>query len=370
MTRKLGSTVALLTALALGGCDGKEEAFPNDCDEFSNDDLEVAVGIPAEDGWSTGGLDLCTDDNDFYSLELAGGTLAFVEIAFDGEADLQLELYDVDGNSMMESDSDLAYERVAMTPREGAESDLYYLQVSGYRGSTGSYELKVRTFDWQEGSRCDGDDCYRIMQFPAPYEDDPYRFDSYAEFGNARRELILLVRYALRETYAAYPSLKPLGLIDMSERDGSTPGTAYEDLRHPEGTHIEGNDIDIAYFQTTPDNHARPVCANDGYFCTSESNTMDAEATAFFMAQLFTSSRVRVIGVDTKLEDDLQEAAEALYAADAISSSQRSRFYSMVASGSGWPFHHHHMHLSLDWTEGYESRMAGAEVDPYEASIR
>jgi len=180
---------------------------------------------------------------------------------------------------------------------------------------------------------------------------------------------VMLVRYALAKTYERYPNEKPLGLIDMSERDGKTPGSAYNSLRHPQGTHIEGNDMDIAYFQTGPDNRARVVCQNDGYYCTSEQNTMNAEVQAYFMAQLFTTSRVRVIGVDVTLEDDIIAAAEALFSQGAITGTQRNRFNTMVASGNGWPFHHHHIHLSLDWDEGYEARMAGADgeprVDPY-----
>ena len=143
-------------------------------------------------------------------------------------------------------------------------------------------------------------------------------------------------------------------IIDMSERDGSTPGSAYGSLAHPEGSHIEGNDMDIAYFQTSPDNHARPVCQHDGFYCTSETNTMDAELTAFFMAQLFRSARIRVIGVDTTLHDDLVNASQQLLEAGAIHSIQRSNFNSKIASGTGWPFHHHHMHVSLNWTDGYE----------------
>ena len=55
----------------------------------------------------------------------------------------------------------------------------------------------------------------------------------------------------------------PIGLGDMSECDGSIPGTSFGAPAHPVGSHTDGLDIDTAYFQTgTPDNRLRSVCVS------------------------------------------------------------------------------------------------------------
>ena len=83
---------------------------------------------------------------------------------------------------------------------------------------------------------------------------------------------------------------------------------------------------------------------------------------------------LRVVGVDTSLADDLMVAADALLASGDIDHAQRAKFDDRLASGEGWPFHHHHMHVSLKWVDEedvYESTAplapAGWNVDPYVA---
>lgn len=375
MTMTLKNTLGILLAATLAaGCAPEEskQGLTDDCTEQKNNSAAEATELPAEDGFVQGGLDLCQYDQDYYSITVEPGTLAYVEITFDNlETDLMLDLFDQNAKEMDSADSGLAYERVGILTPEGMATQRYDVMVSGYQGSSGKYSIRVRTFPYEDGMQCH-EDCYRIMQFPAPHADESYMFDTWSEFRNARRELIMLVRYALDQTYKRYPGTNKLGLIDMSERDGSTPGTAYADLRHPQGTHIQGNDMDVAYFQTGSDNHARSVCVNDGYFCTSDENTMDAEVTAFFFAKLYESSRLRVIGVDTKLADDLLLAADALLAEGAITQAERNKFDDRMAYGEGWPFHQHHFHVSLKWLDEndvYESHQplapAGFNVDPY-----
>ena len=99
----------------------------------------------------------------------------------------------------------------------------------------------------------------------------------------------------------------PLGLGDMSEADGAIPGTAVGDPGHPSGSHTDGHDIDIAYYQNQPpDNHLRPVCDHvlggyDQYHCTGEPYRLDLWRSTLFLGALLTSDRVRVIGVDGKI---------------------------------------------------------------------
>ncbi|MEC8022341.1 MAG: hypothetical protein VX223_00305, partial [Myxococcota bacterium] len=47
----------------------------------------------------------------------------------------------------------------------------------------------------------------------------------------------------------------PLGLGDMSEADGAIPGTSDGQPGHPQGTHVDGYDMDIAYYSNTGSNN-------------------------------------------------------------------------------------------------------------------
>jgi hypothetical protein len=145
----------------------------------------------------------------------------------------------------------------------------------------------------------------------------------------------------------------------MGQWDGDIPGRMEGQLRHPEGTHVNGNDIDIAYYQTGSDNYGRVVCPpNDNYFCTGDPTLLDARRTAYFMIQLMKSPFLRVIGVDPKIATELKAAAQDLKSEGLITSSEVSRLNSYMAYGSGWPFHHHHMHFSWAWESGFADRAA------------
>jgi hypothetical protein len=193
------------------------------------------------------------------------------------------------------------------------------------------------------------------MQFPnAVSGDQGYLVTHEQHYSNLRREVAYLVQWATAQVEAEFPGTNPLALMDMGQADGDTPGRLDDSLRHPEGTHINGNDIDIAYYQTGEDNMGRAVCENDGYNCTGEAYLLDAERTAYFMAMLMRSSYVRVIGVDTEVAEDVFIAVDDLRRDGMINSTDVSNLETyMVYSTSGWPFHHHHMHLSWDWEDGH-----------------
>ena len=99
------------------------------------------------------------------------------------------------------------------------------------------------------------------------YDDYPINGESVANQYRSylRRDLMMAILHA-----AAVVECKaagwagnggPLGLGDMSEVNGAIPGTAMGSPGHPAGTHTDGRDIDLAYFQAgTPDNRLRPVC--------------------------------------------------------------------------------------------------------------
>ena len=76
---------------------------------------------------------------------------------------------------------------------------------------------------------------------------------------------------------------------------------------------------------------------------------MDGPRTAFFMAMLAKHPRLRVIGVDTLLAPIIEQAGGALVSQGKISGSLLNTLKNKMAYGEGWPFHHHHMHVSMKW---------------------
>jgi hypothetical protein len=145
----------------------------------------------------------------------------------------------------------------------------------------------------------------------------------------------------------------------MCQRNGLTPGHDIGSLRHPATTHDQGGNIDIAYYQTVADNHVRTVCdaaggSHDGYYCAASAartHIVDLPRTVTFIAALLRSPRVRAIGVDRVLGPLLHAEAARLRARGAITQADYDELVSpaRLTWGDGWPFHHHHMHLSLDW---------------------
>jgi hypothetical protein len=154
----------------------------------------------------------------------------------------------------------------------------------------------------------------------------------------------------------------PLGLGDMSEANGAIPGTSDGSPGHPPGTHVDGYDMDIAYYSNSgSNNYLKPVCdhivgGSDQYHCTSEPYLMDLWRTALFIGALFTSERTRVIGVDGKIGPLVGQAIDVLCANGWIPQAGCDKYaaqswilaYEVENEGAGWyNFHHHHLHLSL-----------------------
>jgi hypothetical protein len=167
--------------------------------------------------------------------------------------------------------------------------------------------------------------------------------------------LIYLVRWAAAETAATFPGTNPIGLLDMSQADGDTPGRQDDQLRHPEGTHVEGNDIDIAYYQTVSNNLGRSVCPENGYFCTDKPDILDAKRSAFFISRLMKTESLRVIGVDSLIYPELIDAARELQSEGLLRGADVGRLKSFLAYGEGWPFHQHHLHFSWNWEKGWSA---------------
>ncbi len=189
----------------------------------------------------------------------------------------------------------------------------------------------------------------------------------------ARRDMQMLIKWA-----GAYVDCKtkgwntgnggPIGLGDMSEANGAIPGTSIGQPGHPQGTHLNGNDMDIAYHQAgTPNNYLRSVCEHkingkDQYHCTKPPHLLDLWRTTMFLGALFSSQTVRVIGVDGQVGPLVEAAMPSLcatgwlpqYSCDAMigkyaSQKQYGLVFETTNTGQGWyQFHHHHLHISLN----------------------
>ena len=155
----------------------------------------------------------------------------------------------------------------------------------------------------------------------------------------------------------------PLGRR-YSEADGAIPGTSVG-AGHPSGTHVDGYDMDIAYYSNAgTNNYLKPVCdhiigGSDQHHCTSEPYLMDLWRTALFIG-VFSSERTRVIGVDGKIGPIVGQAIDVLCANGWIPQAGCDKYaakpwmlaYEVENGGNGWyNFHHHHLHLSL-WGVG------------------
>ncbi len=364
-------------------CDGSEDALE------PNDSRAAAVDAPMGE---TAGLTSCTGDEDWYRVVVPEGKIARVGIKFKTDAgDIDLVAYDGSGTllgsrigeqypySFRDQETDTEYYGFYA----GAAETTYFVRVVGYASQTNMggenvYALAVDHFDYADGATCTGtgftsDECIGqapngagLLPFPFPDPNDgvvggAYMWDTFSNYRFARRELIVLVRHALAETAKAFPDTKPLGLIDTCQIDGITPGYDVGDPRHPESTHDQGGNQDLAYFQTDGDNSAEIICGDgsqhaDG-FCSAaatQKHKVDLPRQAFFMGKLMASPRTRVIGVDQIIAPLIVAAAKELNKLPSddpkfMTSAQLAAFNNKMAYGSGWPYHHHHIHLSMQW---------------------
>jgi hypothetical protein len=198
--------------------------------------------------------------------------------------------------------------------------------------------------------------------------------DQYRSF--LRRDAQMTIKYASAKVACVtanwdYKHFEPLGLGDMSEADGSTPGTSTGHPDHPPGTHENGNDIDTAYFQLNmtgvtealenrvyrmEGNFVQIVCKHtrfgmEVYHCTEYPRLLDPWRTALFIAYVTENPLVSVIGVDGLIGPVLDEALDHLAESGWIDQDLRDRiplYYEVIPEGLGlFRFHHHHMHIHL-----------------------
>lgn len=369
-----------------------------------NDTVDTAVVAPPG---ATEGLTLCEGDEDWYRVVVPEKTLVRVGIRFqDAAGDVDLVAYDVTGNLLGSRfgeaypysfrDQETNTEYYGFYSEKGG--DTYYVRALGHKGAQNVYGLHVGSFPYVDGPSCEDagfsfDECAGIgpgggglLIFPFPDPQDSvvgasYVSESFSNYRFARRELIMLVRHALSETLKAFPDTTRLSLVDICQIDGVTPGYDVGAPRHPKTTHDKGGNIDIAYFQTDGANDAQIICGDgseheDGWCSPAAAQThiVDLPRQAYFMAKLYSSKRTRVIGVDEIIGPLLAKAAADLRDLPdddpkKITAAEYQGFVSKMSYGSGWPYHHHHIHLSLQWwPKNAQEQSAPPELSPPELS--
>ncbi len=177
-----------------------------------------------------------------------------------------------------------------------------------------------------------------------------------------RRDLMMLIKYATAKVACktagwTFGDNWLLGLGDMSEINGAIPGTSIGQPGHPAGTHVNGFDIDLAYYQTGQlNNYLRPICdhttgGQEAYHCTAPPNGLDEWRTALFLGFLTEHPSLRVVGCDgqagTLLEATLSQLCSDGWLLPQVCGSVPLAF-EVTDQGYGWfYFHHHHMHVSF-----------------------
>jgi hypothetical protein len=339
-----------------------ETPFVDDCAEAENDVVADASGVPR--ATQTEGIELCDDDLDFYRIEITPGTWLSLSMLIDGSGhngtdrtdldlweinrtdapiDVSLDRYDTDLD-----DVDVIWSSAAHSPLERLawfnptdEVIDRLVMVNGFDGAEGSYTLSTHESEWSSGD-CDAS-CNDLMLFPQAFdEDDGYVLTQWTQYSHTRRAVAARIQATTRAVAEGYTGTAPLGLGDMSQHDADTPGLLEGVLRHPAGTHQDGNDIDVAYYQTGGNNLGRAVCENDGFFCTSPPSLLEPERTAFFIATLLADPKVTLVAVDPMIEDMVNEAAGVLPSADG------ERLRNGMVSGSEWPGRTTHMHIGFN----------------------
>jgi len=278
---------------------------------------------------------------------------------------------------------------------------VHYLRVFGSSNAVNNYTLLSKSLDFRDGSSCtdlysledcraraaDGsDDFARLIPFPSPQPMDPVIGDGvFFESGLsmsdqsvhesssirwARRELIMLLRYAIFEVQEAFPGTTPLAIGDIGLSDGSTP------WGHPDHTHDGGCNVDIAYyikaeFQRQWGNLVyRQICCDYdhliGYSCVDDDESsdgygmcvpgsenthiVDIPRTALLLAKLATGNRLRAAGVEAKIVPELKAEFLQLLNDGAITQQEYDTVVAKTFSAAddpSWIWHFHHMHISL-----------------------
>ncbi|MFC1655085.1 hypothetical protein ACFL2F_04695, partial [Myxococcota bacterium] len=392
--------------------DGACEEFV--CDDTllePNESQEDALPLPAAD---TSGFQICSGDRDWYTVTPDQNNIYYT-VGIDSahsNGDLEVDLTEEDGgiraSASIEPDSYHSENSVGPLNLQayglvGApNSQPTWLEIKGKNGAVNNYSVVNRQVEWQDGSDCielfGAQDCLatstsgrhdssKLLVFPIGHPADPYIGDG-VFFENGlwyvggpqftvtssmwgRRNILMIIRHAIHSVQEAFPGTAPLGIGDIGMPDGTTPSG------HPNGTHYYGTNIDVAYFikpefQGEYGNMCyRHICcdaAMNDWNCVVHSNTrspdygtcipgsesthiVDIPRTAMFIAKVAGSGHLRVIGVEAKIEAELDSALTDLVSQGLITAAEKSAALARMATANdhgSWIWHFNHMHASFE----------------------
>jgi len=353
---------------------------PNDVREMAS---ALALDSPLQGN-------ICAGDEDWFRIEVPPNSIATV-IVLGPEPDATSN---VDAYAYREDGTPLGGRLVGREPNPssirgfdiGEESfgffagdrpAVYYVRVVPNNANVRApYVISARATEWRDGNPCTAQgfallDCtggrrgmQTLWSFPMPSEADTYAANGYlletvANYRFLRREMMMLFRYAVHEVMRQFPGTGPLGTMDMCQSNGITPGQDIGTPRHPGNSHDQGGNMDVAYYQTLPDNRVRVICdamagsqTADRYYClpsAAMTHVVDLRRTIYFVVALARDPRFRVAGIDQVLGPIMRDEAARMRTEGLITDVELSAYNTHVVWGSGWPAHHHHLHLSMQY---------------------
>lgn len=201
----------------------------------------------------------------------------------------------------------------------------------------------------------------------------------------ARKDAIGVIKYAVATVacktanwnWGFDPQQYPVGLYDMSEQDGSIPGTSIGKPGHPSGSHVSGHDVDMSYYRIppAPDNAQGqavcPVSPANANHCTGAPDKLDKWRTAMFVLTLLEDPWVRLVGMDGQVGPLVADAMTELCSngwGGALACNKRYTgylAYETTNQGGGWYYtHQHHMHVSYCGAQIIEKCYQGGTPRP------
>lgn len=394
-----------------GDCDAGQVCQSGACAPYTcsadafeaNNTLAAAAAMPTSD---TANLSICQGDADWFSFSpTAANTIYYIgRDAPYTTGDIDLNLVDGSGKVIDEAafyredfneENPVGAANLESTAIFGAPgSPAYYARLFGAASvDQAPYTLLVKQIPYQDGN-CEtlyskpecrattasgAHDPSKLIPFPVANPLDTYAATNVLTAGSsgsvpeinrsanryARRELIMILRNAIHAVETQFPGTGSLGIGEVSLIDGTTP------WGHPNGTHYYGANVDLAYYIQADKQHgwgnlvyrsiccdatsiSREVCVNlNTGVCNTGSETthiVDIPRTAHLLAKIAGSGRLRVVGVEAKIEAALNAELLAQKNASTITTAEYNAITARMATAnddSSWVWHFHHMHASF-----------------------
>ncbi len=383
-----------------------------------NDSTGAATALPASD---MTGLGVCTaSDHDLFVASPSAANKLYVfsvdSVLADGDLDLLLRNSSGQAIAFSDIQPEMYNSEATVGPTNlqsfslvgGPGPQPVYLDVYGWDGATNDYTLRSRQVTWKDGIDCvaagftRGDcraqngaqnmDASQFLPFPVGHDKDPFLpgatftlsgLEAGMDFTPqmrqiGRRETIMIIRNAVHEVRAAFPGTGAYGLGDLGMPDGGTPEG------HPNNTHYQGANMDIAYFIDPAKARAwgnmtyRQICcdaadildwscvdtdtssASYGTCKAGGENThiVDLDRTAMLIAKIAASGRLRVIGVEAKVAPQIKTHMDMLVQQGKLTAAEATAGKNLMVTASddpSWVWHFNHMHASFctrDCTSG------------------